>query len=571
VTYAEPANSPPNYILPFLPGAYLSVVNGQLQGMLYRKLYYFGDNGGSVGINEQLSLAQLPSWSADGKTATITLKSYKWSNGETVTADDVLFWINMDLVEKLNNGQYSPGELPDNVVSATAPNANTVVITTDKPYSQNWFLYAELGQITPMPKAWDITGPGKQSDCATDKADCAAVYNYLQAQAQALPTYATSPLWSVVDGPWKLKSFSSDGHISLVPNSSYSGPVKAQLKQFNMAPFTSDSAEFNVLHSDKTIDVGYIPTQDISQPKPKGSGPLAAGPNPISGYKLLPWPNYGFQFIVLNYTNTAGQQPILNQLYFRQALQSVVNQPGLITAAAKNYGVPGYGPVPSYPNNPTAPLSSAEVHDPYPFSVTNAKKYLSDNGWKVVPNGTSTCAKPGSGAGECGAGITAGEQLSLSLIYASGTQSLTTTMESVKSNASEAGIDISLQAISFDQVIQIANPCSGSGQTCTWQLVDWGGWSYGSIPTGELLFQTGAVNSGGYSNSTMDKLIEGTLVSNSKAAFTDYENFAAKNLPVVYLPNYTTQLEEVGNDLQGVPTSNPLLNLAPEYWHYANT
>ena len=100
VTYAEPANSPPNYIFPFLPGAYLSVVNGQLQGMLYRKLYYFGDNGGSVGINEQLSLAQLPSWSADGKTATITLKSYKWSNGETVTADDVLFWINMDMVEK---------------------------------------------------------------------------------------------------------------------------------------------------------------------------------------------------------------------------------------------------------------------------------------------------------------------------------------------------------------------------------------------------------------------------------------------------------------------------------------
>ena len=34
-----------------------------------------------------------------------------------------------------------------------------------------------------------------------------------------------------------------------------------------------------------------------------------------------------------------------------------------------------------------------------------------------MPGGTDTCAKPGTGANECGAGIPAGTKLALNLIY----------------------------------------------------------------------------------------------------------------------------------------------------------
>jgi peptide/nickel transport system substrate-binding protein len=34
-----------------------------------------------------------------------------------------------------------------------------------------------------------------------------------------------------------------------------------------------------------------------------------------------------------------------------------------------------------------------------------------------VPNGTDTCAKPGTGPGQCGAGIPAGTKLAFNLIY----------------------------------------------------------------------------------------------------------------------------------------------------------
>lgn len=568
VTYAESSGASPNFIWPFMPANYLSSYNITLQRMMYRPLYFFGETG-EVSLNEADSMAQVPSYSSDGKTVTITLKSYKWSNGESLTADDVLFWINMDKAERTQWGEYTPGFFPDNIVSASAPNPSTVVLHTDKPYNHNWFLYNELLQITPMPKAWDITGPGHQSDCAINQADCAAVWSYLTSQAKQEATFASNPLWSVVDGPWKLKSFSSDGHISLIPNRAFSGPVKPQLKQVNLAPFTSDAAEFNVLRSGKTLDVGYIPTQDITQPKPKGSPPGGAGPNPLRGYTLLPWPDYGFTYFLPNYTNTV-DGALFYKLYFRQALESTVNQPALLTAAAKNYGLPEYGPVPTFPTSSVAPLSPAEMHNSYPFSIANARKYLSDNGWKVVAGGTSTCARAGTGPGECGAGVKAGEKLSFSLIYSSGSESMTTTLESVKSNASRAGIQIALRPEAFDQVIQVALPCTGSGPTCTWQFAQWGGWGYGVdiFPTGEFLFQTGGLNGGGYSDPKMDRLIKQSITSNSPSAFTDYEQYAAKDLPVFYLPNYTTQLTEVASGLKGVPKNNPLGNFDPEYWHY---
>ncbi len=91
------------------------------------------------------------------------------------------------------------------------------------------------------------------------------MYAYLDAQSKNLSGYVGSPLWSIVDGPWKLSAFNADGHITFVPNKSYSGPVKPKLAQFQEVPFTTDAAEYNVLQSgsgSSKIDVGYLPPQD---------------------------------------------------------------------------------------------------------------------------------------------------------------------------------------------------------------------------------------------------------------------------------------------------------------------
>ncbi len=236
VTMAEEPGAQPNWIWPFTPITNYSVYNSQyFQWLMYRPLYMFGDNGTSETVNYPLSLASAPVYSNGGKTVVINMKGWKWSDGETVSAADVVFWLNMMEAEKANYAGYAPGTMPDNLVSYKATGPNQVTIQLDKGYSSYWFTYNQLAEITPMPLAWDVTSAGAKAgsggcstDTASDKwAKCKAVYNFLVAQSKATSTYATSPIWGTVNGPWKLSSFNTSGNVTFVPNSKYSGSPKA--------------------------------------------------------------------------------------------------------------------------------------------------------------------------------------------------------------------------------------------------------------------------------------------------------------------------------------------------------
>src|SRR5215831_10171124 len=231
-TVALPPSTTLNWIYPFYAITNASVYNGeQFQWLMYRPLYMFGGNtAGDVGVNYPLSPANQPVYSNGGKTVTVTMKGWKWSNGEPVDANSVLFFLHMAMGNKANWYAYAPGLLPDNVTSATA-SGNTLTLQLNRAYSSLWFTYNQLAELNPMPQAWDVTSltgaPGSggcTTDSAADKwAKCVAVNNFLTAQAKNAAAYATSPLWSVVDGPWKLSSFSTTGNVTMVPNTKYSG------------------------------------------------------------------------------------------------------------------------------------------------------------------------------------------------------------------------------------------------------------------------------------------------------------------------------------------------------------
>src|ERR1700758_4462069 len=92
---AEPPSTTPNYIFPFASSAYFSTINiWNLQSLLYRPLYWFGQKGQPT-VNYSLSLAYPPAF--NGSKVTITLKHYTWSDGTLVTAQDVMFWLNMEM------------------------------------------------------------------------------------------------------------------------------------------------------------------------------------------------------------------------------------------------------------------------------------------------------------------------------------------------------------------------------------------------------------------------------------------------------------------------------------------
>jgi peptide/nickel transport system substrate-binding protein len=561
---AEPPSTTPNYIWPYSASAYFSDINtDDLQYLLYRPLYWFGQNG-QPAVNYPLSLADPPMFNGD--KVTIVLKHYMWSNGTQVTAQDVTFWLNMELAEPAEFGGYTG--FPANVKDISVISATELTMVMDQGYSPTWFLYNELSQITPMPAAWDRTAAGP-SDCAANVSDCVAVYGYLNGQSKDLSTYATSPLWAVVDGPWKLSAFNSDGHVTFVPNKSYSGPVKPRLAAFAEVPFTTDSAEYNVLQSPNPstkIDVGYLPTEDAPA-RPAGA---VAGANPLAakGYSLQPWTIWGINYYVLNYQSTTGNAPIFKQLYFREALAYLMNQAAVISGPLRGYGTATVGPVPDTPL--TALLSpTGKRGDPFPYNPGKAKSLLTSHGWQVVPNGVSTCTDPGL----CGAGIKRGQGLSFSFPYATGFSWVTSEMTQLQSNAAALGIKLNAEPEPFNEVTALAGGnCVVTKSSCDWDMANWaGGWSFAPdfLPTGEELFECGAVaNSGGYCDPANDALISKTLTSSDLSYLYTWQDYLATQLPVLWQPNADYQLTEVADNLKGVTPQSPTLSISPEDWYF---
>ena len=556
VTFAEPPGANPSYIFPFDPTTSASVNNAnEFQALMWRPLNWFGTAETAIKIDNSLTLYKSVTYSDNSTVVTIVLKPYMWSDGQPVTSRDVEFAFDLYKYNKAQWSQYSPGEFPDNVASLSLPNASTIVFTLTHSVSDTWFTDNQLGLITPMPQhVWDKTSAtGAIGDYDLTATGAVAVFTFLNAQAMDLTTYATNPLWQVVDGPWKLSAYTTTGEATFVPNPSYSGPVKPTISKFIELPFTSNEAEVNVLRSGNSIDIGYLPESDL------GQRAALAG----EGYTLVPWLNLGVDYAIYNLTNPK-VGPILSQLYVRQAIQHTENQPEIVADIYHGYGFPTYGPIPLEPTNNL--VSPFEKTNPYPFSVSDATSLLSSHGWKINAGGIDVCQKAGTAAGDCGKGIAKGAQLNFQLLYSSGSQDLTRSVETIQSAASQAGIKLTLKEQPFNDVVSVVDPCPTS---CNWQIGLYGGISYSTLPTGDGLFLPGAaLNAGNYADSTNTANIHATLTSNAPSAFFTYENYLAKQLPWLWMPTPPYQLTMIKSDLKGVSPQNGYLYLTPENYYF---
>jgi peptide/nickel transport system substrate-binding protein len=568
VTFALPAGVVSTYIFPFATGSDTENVNlFQMWPFLWRPLYWYGDNG-NVGINWKESVGEPPAYSNGGRTVTITLKkTFTWSDGKPITNRDVELWMNIFMAERENYLAYTVGSIPDDITSMSFPAATPYQfsLTFNKTYSHQWLLYDQLSQIWPIPQqAWDrtsATGPVGNYDTTT--AGAKKVYNFLNAQSENETTYATNPLWKTVDGPWLVQAFSSStGYNAFVPNPHYTGPGKPKIAKFEELPFTSSAAEFDALRSGQ-VDYGYLPTEDIAQESYFKS----------RGYKIDKWPVFGINVFALNFTNPK-VGPIFKQLYIRQALQELVNQPQIAKDIWRGVATPTYGPIPDIAN---PFVSSKSAKNDYPYSLSGAKKLLSEHGWTVRPNGTDSCAKPGAGSGECGAGIAPGEQLSFVEKFSSGSAPFTAEEEDVQSSWAEAGVHVTLLQAPAGQLYSGLAPCSNGNAGCDWDIInlgapgETGSYSPDYLPNGAQLWGTaGAQNNEGYSNAKMDSLIAASEFSSSPSAIKKLAAYVSQQLPLLFQPNYPYQLSVISPKLHGASTQDPNLNLYPQYWTWGS-
>ena len=402
-----------NYIFPLLDDEDAIGANIEYSAyLMWRPLYWFGGPD-SVGLNEKYSLADPATvTSAGGKTtATIQLKPYRWSDGQPVTSRDVQFWFNLLKADKANWWGYVSGEIPRQRLRVQDPQPEPSSRSPSPArYSSAW-LYNELGQLIPLPQhAWDkesASGPVGNYDLTA--AGAQAVYSFLAAQNKDLSTYATNPLWQVIDGPFRLTSYAaSTGDATYVRNSHYSGPATGSIHALRVLSYTSDDGRVRL------PAVGGRDRLRIPAVQRRRAG-VAGHRGRLQGRGLA---DVGHHLHLAELRVAAGRGDL--QAALRAPGDAAPDQPGRL-----------HQHVPARLRQPDVRSGAAGAQParscPAPSGATRTRTIRRRRRPCCAPTAggscptARTCARgPGRARTQCGAGITSGAKLSFSLQYSTG-------------------------------------------------------------------------------------------------------------------------------------------------------
>jgi peptide/nickel transport system substrate-binding protein len=501
-------------------------------------------------------------------------QGYKWSNGQPVDGNDLVF--DVDLIKAAvkenaaNFSSYTPGLFPADVTSVTAPSKYTVVIHFSKALNPSFVLNDELeseGTVVPLPSsAWNVAKAGGPHLDYTNPANAKAIYDYLEKLGSSLATFGSNPLWKIDDGPFILKTFNTtNSSWTATPNPDFGGSPKPAISELEGETFTSQTAELNAIKS------GAV---DISTPLDPTYVPQASTIR-SAGYSFYGYPDLGFFDAIFNFKDTTDHfNSIISQLYARQALASLEDQAGYVAGIYKGAAVAAYGPVPSEPATPFTPPDA--VHAPYPYNPAHAVALLKSHGWNVVPGGQTTCAKPGSGAGECGAGIPKGTPFKFVWVYIPASEAPVSplTSEAFSSEAKAgAGINVTLSEKTFNFAFANYNDATPAGAKYVndWGVNDFGGFTDDYWPTTNSVFNIGGTyNQGAYDDQTANTLIHNSVYGTSPTAVTSEASYLAKSVPALFEPNQDL-LIAVNNKVGGPADSFLALTAYqtfPQYWYF---
>ncbi len=535
VVMALAPDSNVTWYFPLMNGLQDSLYNGWVQSFMYKSLLTYNNNGS---INYQRSIASSIKTNAAGTTYTVTMNpKYKWSNGNPVTAKDVLFtWSIIKAASAPNAPTPWPyvgagsGDIPTGVKSVVQDSTYKFTVTLDKPSNQQWFIYNGLDQFTPLPQSVFDKDPGNMT-----------------AELKFLGTIATNPNapeYKVVDGPYNLTQAVSSQKWVFTPNTKYDGH-KSYLSKFVLQYETSSDAEFAALKTG-AIQAGYLPNSMWGSRSALDSSYNMSVVRALGYDDIIPNMNYGNATASLNAQGGVGK--IFRHLYVRQAMQMGIDQATINTAAFHGNAAVETTIVPSLPKT--------QFYDPnlkpiYSYNPTAGKKLLEDHGWKEV-KGVMTKGP---------------EKMKFTLVFSSGSPSTEQEVTLIQEDWAKEGIDVTLKAEPFSTIVGLTND--------QWQIEDYGGISWGgSYPTGEGLFGKPGegLDSQGYSNNTMNSLIAATHLPYSTTAASlnalyKFQKFVAQDLPVLFVP-YPPGYDENAKDLHGVvANSNPFTQyFSPNYF-----
>ncbi len=446
-----------------------------LQGalLLYRPLVW-------IGADDRLDAARslVASITAlDGnRRIRIVLKSWDWSDGVPITADDVLFtW---ERIAKLGSlwGYSGQGGLPGRVESVRAIDSRTVDFLLREPTNPDWFALDGLSQFPPLPRhAWGDL-------------DAAQMW-----QRQTDPSLAR-----VVDGPFLLKDFKLDRYAAYVPNPRYGGQP-ARLARL-VVDFVEGGNPLADLHAG-AIDMAHVPFAVWSREQRRPGFTAITLQEP-----------FGYLAVTYNYNNPA--DPFFRDARVRRALSDAADQETMVALVYHGLSHENRMVVPAMP---PVWLSPAALDGSLPVRSDKdlARHELDAAGWRLAPDGIR---------------VRDGTRLSFNVLASADAPERLQMLQIWQQNLRAVGVELHIRLADLAAVL-----AAQSGPADGWDAVFAGTTSFG-MPDGGGHLDTGGDMGGGYSDPHMDQLIRDSVAMPGDAGLFAYEDYAAREQPVTVLP-----------------------------------
>jgi len=501
--YIEGLVGAPRYINPLYAGA--NDVDNDIAQLIFSSLFKRGLNGELMN-----DLATGYSISEDNKTYTISLREdAKWSDGEKLTADDILFTF-----AAISNPQYkSPLRLSFSGVTLEKIDEKTIKFTLSQPYGA--FLEILTFGIIPQ-NPWLPIAP----------------------ESASLAELNLKPIGS---GPYKFKSLTKDksGNIrsySLTLNNDYYGK-KPYLGSIIFKFFINFEEAAKALNENQISGISYLPLS--------AKGELVSQDS-LSFHKLnFPQINA----IFFNQKNNT----ILADKKIRQALAFTINKNEIVSAVYKEDAYLIDGPI--------LPDSFAYNKDlkKYKYNQEEAEKLLAEVGWARTAITKDDIAKAETEKNSEDEKIKQEAQNKLSLGEGSWLKkennyliiSLTTvenennvkTVEMVRTFWENLGVKTNLNIVPVDEIqIGVIKPKNFQalfyGQVVGGDPDSYAFWHSSQAAEGGL-------NIANYANKDVDKLLEDArAISNREQRAEKYKKFQeilSEDVPAIFMysPFYT--------------------------------
>jgi len=296
----------------------------------------------------------------DGLTWTFHLRQARWSDGAPVTADDFLFaWRRLlspttasrgapNLWVIKNAHAVTAGTLPAGALGVSAPNPMTLKVVLEHPAPY-------LPELLTLPSALPL--PRRIVEGA----------NWAQ------------PGRYVSDGPYLLKAWVPNDHVTLTKNSRFYDAATVKIDTVNYFPTTDTQAALRRLRAGEL---------DMQTPLPNVELPWLRTNMPGSLHIM---PSLALAYIAINL-----RDPALADSRIRRALNLVYDREAVAQKVIKLGETPAYAYVPpgvaNYTGGPQLDFKAL----PYPARVTLARKLMQDAGFGPFNKLTLTYATPGN-------------------------------------------------------------------------------------------------------------------------------------------------------------------------------